>query len=76
MSSWIGTGKNLPVSSEQVSQSLGEDKLRQFANDAGIEHHDAASALASLLPTLVNQLTPHGKSSEGSVEDLIGKLLS
>jgi uncharacterized protein YidB (DUF937 family) len=56
VSSWIGNGKNLPVSSGQVSQSLGEDKLRQFANDAGIEHHDAASALASLLPTSAHAL--------------------
>src|SRR6267143_2708344 len=31
ISSWIGTGENLPVSSEQVQAGLG-DQLQQFAN--------------------------------------------
>ena len=35
VSSWIGTGANLPVSAEQIQQVLGNDQVRAFAEKTG-----------------------------------------
>ena len=61
MSSWISTGPNPPISAQQVTQVLGSDVLSQFAKQAGVSHGDAGSLLASLLPSVVDHLTPDGQ---------------
>ncbi len=43
VNSWVGTGKNLPISAEQIKQGLGGDLLNQLAGKAGLSP-DAASA--------------------------------
>ena len=35
-SSWVGTGPNLPVSSDQLQNALGSDALNSLAQKAGI----------------------------------------
>ena len=60
VSSWISGGKNLPISAEQLSTVLGGDTLSQFAQQAGVDASQASESLASLLPALVDQLTPDG----------------
>lgn len=60
ISSWIGTGGNLPISADQVRRGLGPDLLSQIAGQAGIPPDDAASGLSELLPGLIDQLTPGG----------------
>jgi uncharacterized protein YidB (DUF937 family) len=55
---------------------LGPDVLGQFARQAGIGHGDASSVLASILPELVNQMTPQGQVPQGnSLDSTIGSLL-
>ena len=77
VSQWISTGPNPPVAPEQVASALGPDILGQFAQKAGIGHADAASVLASLLPSLVDQLTPNGQLPAGNeLEGGLGGLLS
>ena len=61
VSSWVGTGQNLPVSSEQIQQVLGNERVQQLAAKAGISPEMASSALTQLLPTLVDKLTPNGQ---------------
>ena len=65
VSSWIGTGQNLPVSADQIQQVLGEGQLRNFAQEAGISTQAAGSKLADLLPGVVDKLTPGGQVPEG-----------
>lgn len=61
VNSWVGTGKNLPISPEQIQQSLGGDVLKQLAAQAGLSSEAAGGQLASLLPGLIDKLTPDGK---------------
>lgn len=58
--SWIGTGQNLPVSSDQVKQGLGSDLIAQLATKAGLSPDIISSQLTTLLPGLVDKLTPDG----------------
>ena len=60
MSSWIGKGENLPVSSEQIQQVLGSGQVQQIAEKLGISSDEASSGLADILPQLVDKLTPDG----------------
>ncbi|HNV25008.1 MAG TPA: YidB family protein [Nitrospira sp.] len=61
VNSWVGTGKNLPISPEQIQQGLGGDLLKQLAAQAGLSTEAAGGQLASLLPGLIDKLTPGGK---------------
>jgi uncharacterized protein YidB (DUF937 family) len=69
VSSWISTGKNKPISSEQVQDALGEGQINQMAQDMGVSHQEVSTGLAGLLPQLIDKLTPDGKLPEGSVLD-------
>jgi uncharacterized protein YidB (DUF937 family) len=72
MSSWVGTGSNRPISVEQLSQALGPDMLSQFGKAAGLGTKDAGSALSSILPELINGLTPQGQVPQ--TQSLVGML--
>ena len=61
VNSWVSTGQNLPINAQQIQQGLGGDLLKQLAGQAGLSTEAASGQLASLLPTLVDQLTPEGK---------------
>ena len=50
--------------------------LGQFAQKAGIGHEDASSVLASVLPELINHMTPQGQVPQGNALDgVLGSLL-
>ncbi|PYY13463.1 MAG: hypothetical protein DMG61_13265 [Acidobacteria bacterium] len=59
--SWVGTGSNQPIAPEQVQGLVGQDRLNQFANRAGIPASIASAAMARILPVLVDKVTPQGK---------------
>jgi uncharacterized protein YidB (DUF937 family) len=61
VSSWVGTGQNLPVSAEQVQSVLGNEYVQQLAAKVGLSPGSAGSALAGLLPVIVDKLTPNGQ---------------
>ena len=61
LQSWISTGHNLPISAEQIQQVLGHQQVAQIADQAGVSHEEASNVLASLLPQLVDKLTPNGQ---------------
>ncbi len=65
ISSWIGTGENKPVSGEQVQQVLDQGQIEEAAQAAGVSREEATSRLASILPQLIDKLTPDGKLPEG-----------
>jgi len=60
VSSWVGTGTNQPITAAQIQQVLGNEKLQAFATQHGIDVNQVSTQLATLLPQLVDQLTPHG----------------
>jgi uncharacterized protein YidB (DUF937 family) len=63
--SWVGTGQNLPISADQVHKVLGAQQVSRFASQAGVAPEAAGSTLASLLPMLVDKLTPDGQIPAG-----------
>jgi len=66
VSSWIATGPNPPVSADQIHQVLGSDQVNALAAKAGISPDIAGSAIAQLLPGLVDKLTPNGSVPDHS----------
>jgi uncharacterized protein YidB (DUF937 family) len=59
--SWVGTGENLPVSPDQLSQALGSDKISQIASQLGMSQGDVSGGLAQILPQLIDKVTPNGQ---------------
>ena len=74
--SWVSTGENLPVTAEQIQNTLGQNgTLGQIASQAGVSETDAAGGLAELLPGLINKLTPNGQVNAGDITSILGSLL-
>jgi uncharacterized protein YidB (DUF937 family) len=73
-SSWVGIGRNLPVSAEQLQSALGSDGiLAQLAQAVGVSHGEAASGLSQILPSLVDKFTPDGQiPQQDSLEKMLG----
>ncbi len=77
VSSWIGGGQNLPISAEQLQSILGSDAVAGIAAKLGINPADAMGQLSTMLPGLVDKLTPNGAAPAGglgNMGDLAGML--
>jgi uncharacterized protein YidB (DUF937 family) len=61
MSSWIGTGQNLPISADQLQGVLHGGALQQIAAKAGIDPSQVTSMLSTHLPNIIDKLTPNGQ---------------
>ena len=70
--SWVGTGQNLPVTPAQLQSVLGNSGiLQQIAQRTGLQPADVAQHLSTLLPQIVDHLTPNGQVHSG---DAVGAL--
>ncbi len=67
VSSWVGTGGNLPINAEQLKNGLGPDLIGQLASKAGLPADVATARLTDLLPTLIDKLTPDGQVPESGL---------
>jgi uncharacterized protein YidB (DUF937 family) len=67
VNSWVSTGKNLPITPEQLKDGLGTQVLGNIASQAGISQDQVASQLSTLLPKIVDKLTPDGKVSQADI---------
>lgn len=65
VSSWIGTGENLSINAQQLLNVLGP-RVTEIAQQAGLPADQGAAALAQLLPTLIDKLTPNGPVPAGN----------
>jgi uncharacterized protein YidB (DUF937 family) len=59
--SWVSTGQNMPISADAIAQALGHGPLGQIAQQLGLSQGDAAGGLASVLPQLIDRMTPQGQ---------------
>ncbi len=76
VSSWVGTGPNLPVSANQITNVLGNDKIQEMAHKAGISPDVLSNGLSTILPQMVDHLTPNGQiPSAGGLLDQLGGML-
>ena len=77
ISSWISTGPNPPATADQITSVLGPQTLSQFAAKAGVSQGEAGGLLASLLPAMIDRLTPQGQvPPPNDLESSLGGLLS
>jgi uncharacterized protein YidB (DUF937 family) len=58
--SWVSTGKNLPATAQHIEQGLGLEKITALARSVGLSPDVVKTKLASVLPRLIDQLTPDG----------------
>ena len=59
--SWISTGKNEALSSIEVGQAIGIEKIKKLAEAAGVDVNKARDLLAEYLPIVIDKATPEGK---------------
>ena len=70
--SWLGSGENLPISMDSITDLLGSDKISEFASQLGLSEDSAKGALADVLPNLVDQATSGEDSLIGNMLDKVG----
>ena len=68
--SWVGTGENMNISADQLQHVLGSSTINDLASQLGMPPDQAGSALAQMLPDIVNRLTPQGQVPENSNEEI------
>ena len=65
VNSWVSTGQNLPISAEQIQSVLGGSSLGNMLSQSGMNSQEASGGLASLLPQLIDSMTPNGEVPQG-----------
>jgi len=65
--SWIGTGQNLPISPSQIQATLGSAATSRIAQATGLPQAEVESHLSTLLPQLIDHLTPNGQLPQGDL---------
>lgn len=58
--SWVGTGANEAISPDQLSHALGSDTLTQLAAKVGMTPQELSAKLATVLPGIIDKMTPNG----------------
>jgi len=75
MSSWVGSGENRPISAEQLQSVLHSGALQQVAEKAGIDPSQLTSMMSTLLPHVVDKLTPDGQAPDsGALSNMMKSL--
>jgi uncharacterized protein YidB (DUF937 family) len=59
--SWVATGPNKAVSSDDLAKALGGDQINTLMAHTGLSRQDLLAGLSQYLPEAVNQLTPDGR---------------
>ena len=73
--SWVSTGQNQPIGSDALQQVLGSGALGDIASKLGIAPGAAAGGLASMLPQIIDQMTPQGQLPSGQ-DDPVAQALA
>lgn len=73
--SWIGTGTNQAISPGQLGQALGPQQVNALANQHNVSPSFLLMALSSLLPFIIDKLTPDGKVDMGFLNSALSFML-
>jgi len=75
VASWIGTGPNQPITPDQISKVLGPERIQLIATKLGVAPETVSTQLATVLPGLINHLTPNGSvPSESALRQAVDAL--
>jgi uncharacterized protein YidB (DUF937 family) len=66
VTSWLGSGENLPISASQIEAALGNAQVQQLAASLGIPADKVLAYLQQHLPAAVDQASPNGTLTPGS----------
>jgi len=66
-SSWLGDGDNADISSSQLQDLLGAEKIQEAASQLGTDQEGLLSGLKDMIPQVVDK-----SSSGGSLLDSVG----
>jgi len=70
--SWVSKNQSLPVSAQQIQSVLGTSGiLERIAQSAGLPTSEVAEHLATLLPQIVDHLTPNGQLHPGDASSAL-----
>jgi uncharacterized protein YidB (DUF937 family) len=59
--SWIGTGSNQKIASNDLASVIGNDTLDALSQQTGLGREELLAGLSQHLPDLIDQLTPNGR---------------
>lgn len=59
--SWVSTGPNRDVGSNELEEALGPDALRELSQKTGLPREEILDRLRQVLPTTIDKLTPQGR---------------
>lgn len=70
--SWVNTGPNQPLGTDQLEQAIGPDAMTTLTERTGLSREELLSRLTRELPVAVDNLTPGGRlPTEGEAARLI-----
>src|SRR5580698_10900172 len=58
---WVGSGPNQQISSDDLAKALGADQISALMSHTGLSREDLLAGLSQNLPDVVDQLTPDGR---------------
>lgn len=61
VNSWVGSGANQPIQPGQLGSALGPNVIDDLAARSGMSKEELLNQLATVLPQLINHLTPNGR---------------
>ncbi len=75
--SWVGSVENEATATGAVERAIGRSRLAAMAGHLGADPETVAEALARVIPTVVDRMTPGGSMPTGAQLDQLdaGKLL-
>ena len=59
--SWVSTGPNQPLASDQLEKAIGPDALNSLSQHTGLSRDELLSRLTRELPEAVDKFTPQGR---------------
>jgi uncharacterized protein YidB (DUF937 family) len=61
VNSWVGQGANQPIQPGTLGSALGPNTLNDLSARTGMSQQELLNQLATVLPQLINHLTPNGR---------------
>lgn len=64
VTSWVGSGANEALQAADLDKALDSNVIDELAQNLGVEKQQVSGVLSAVLPALINQLSPEGKTGD------------